>query len=120
MTLEAFLQQLRSDPQSITFDDTMAVIADNYDYTPTAFRNGNQENAAGTNEGSCKILAFGLLQQLTLEQTLQCFGDYYRIDVLQNPGTDSHQNIRQFLINGWDGVKFEGAVLSAKKLATAS
>ncbi len=115
MTLADFLERLQAEPQSISFADTMAVIEQHYHYTPTAFRNGDQHNDAGCNEGSCKILAFGVQQQLTLEQTLQCFGDYYRNDVMQNPDGDDHQNIRQFMQHGWDGVRFESnEALTAK------
>ena len=115
MTLTEFLERLQTDPQSIAFADSMAVIEQHYTYTPTGFTNGNQHNAAGSNEGSCKILAFGALHQLTIEQTLQCFGDYYRQDVLQHPDADDHQNIRQFMQHGWDGVRFEShEALTAK------
>ncbi len=107
MTLADFLEKLGTEPQSISFSDTMAVIEQHYLYTPTAFSNGNQHNDAGSNEGSCKILAFGAMHQLPAEQTLQCFGDYYRNDVMQHPDADDHQNIRQFMQHGWDGVRFE-------------
>ena len=62
-------------------------------------------NAAGSNEGSCKIFAFALHQQLTPEQTLNLFGDYYQ-DVLNDPNGTSHQNIRNFMHSGWTGIKF--------------
>ncbi len=114
MTLEQFLTQLKQQPESIQFNDTMAIIERYYDYQPTAFKNGEVENAAGSNEGSCKIFAFARLQQLPADLTLHLFGDYYRQDVLQNPDADSHQNIRQFMQSGWDGVQFDGSPLSEK------
>ena len=113
--IEEFLRRLRNDPASITFSDSMEVITSHYEYNATEFYNGDQHNAAGTNEGSCKILAFGQLQDLTVEETLQCFGDYYRLDVLQHPDADDHQNIRQFIKHGWQGVRFPDNALTEKQ-----
>ncbi len=112
MSLEEFLDQLDKNPESVEFNDTIEVIEANYSYTPTAFKNGNQENVAGQNEGSCKILAFGLLHKLDKEKTLHCFGKYYREEVLGDPDGDSHQNIRQFIQHGWDGITFMDTALT--------
>jgi hypothetical protein len=114
MTLETFLQKIDSQPQEVNFKETIAVIEAYYQYTPTAFRNGKHENAAGENEGSCKIMAFAQLHKLTPEQTLHCFGDYYRKEVLQAPDGESHQNIRQFMQHGWEGVQFSSPPLNKK------
>jgi hypothetical protein len=46
---------------------------------------------------------------------LNCFGEYYRTDVLQHPDAIDHQNIRNFIRFGWDGVRFDGAALTLKK-----
>ncbi len=51
------------------------------------------------------------MNRLTPEQTLQLFGDYYRIDVLQNPDGTDHQNIRNFIKFGWNGIAFDGKAL---------
>lgn len=114
MNIDAFLATLRNTPESIEFTDTMAVIESNYDFTPTGFTNGDTVNQADQNQGSCKLLGFAQLQQLNQAETLACFGKYYREDVLQNPEGDDHQNIRNFMQTGWDGVNFDGAPLSAK------
>lgn len=114
MELQAFLQQVRTRPDSIEFDDTMAVIDANYHFTPTAFTNGDIENEAGQNNGSCKILAFGQLHGLTKDETLACFGKFYRDDVLGDPDGDGHQNIRNLMQNGWDKVSFSAEPLSEK------
>ena len=114
MSLIPFLQRLRETPQQIEFSETIAVIEAHYDYTTTAFRNGNVENAAGQNGGSCKILAFAKLQGLSEQETLACFGRYYREDVLQHPEANDHQNIRNFMRSGWGGVVFEGQALQAR------
>lgn len=113
MKIDSFLQQLRDAPTSISFSDTLAVIEANYHFTPTAFRNGQHQNAAGQNSGSCKLFSFAQLHQLSPIQTLHCFGDYYRNDVLKNPDANDHQNIRQFIHTGWAGIHFDGDVLRA-------
>jgi hypothetical protein len=114
MQLQDFLTQLNTAPESIEFDQTMAVIEANYTFSPTAFTNGDTENEAGQNNGSCKILAFGQLNDLSVEQTLACFGKFYRDDVLMHPQGEDHQNIRNFMQSGWDKVSFKGKALSAK------
>jgi hypothetical protein len=45
------------------------------------------------------------LQELTPEGTL-AFGAYYFEDVLGNPNGTDHQNIRNFMKTGWDGIAF--------------
>jgi len=106
------LSTLEKSPAAVSFSDVMQVISDHYHYTPCRFTNGDTVNDAGTNEGSCKILAFAKLQGLDEQQTLHLFGDYYRIDVLQHPDGDDHQNIRNFMVDGWFGVAFEAEPLA--------
>ncbi len=117
MNLNIFLQKIHH-LHAINFDETMAVIAEHYHYQPTAFSNGigadKLTSAAGTNEGSCKIFAFAQLHRLTPEQTLNLFGGYYHLDVLQNPSGTDHQNIRLFIKYGWDGICFQNCALTAK------
>ena len=114
MLLSDFLTKLNTQPETIEFTDTMAVIEANYTFSETAFTNGQQSNAAGENSGSCKIFSFAQLNGLTEQQTLACFGIYYRNDVLGNPDASDHQNIRQFMINGWSGIRFYSAPLVSK------
>jgi hypothetical protein len=92
----------------------MAVIEAMYIFTPTAFKNAALLNEVGKNNGSCKIFSFAMLHNLTPQQTLYCFGDYYRKDVLLNPTGTDHQNIRNFMLTGWAGIEFEGSALKAK------
>lgn len=113
MTLEQFLKTLRSEPETIEFSDTMAVIKSDYNFTPTAFSNGEASNAADENNGSCKIFAFAQLQSLDADQTLACFGAYYRDDVLKHPDGTDHGNIRSFMANGWIGIEFDDMALTA-------
>lgn len=114
MTIADFLKKLNDAPEAISFDDTMAVVGDNYVFTPAPFANGTTLNQAGQNSGSCKLFAFALLNNLSEQQTLACFGAYYRDDVLNHPGGTDHQNIRNFMKTGWSGIKFERMPLAAK------
>lgn len=114
MLIESFLEKLKCSPELVEFADTMAVIECNYEFTQVAFSNGLQKNGSGENSGSCKLFAFTLLQGFNQQQTLACFGTYYRDDVLLHPDNDDHQNIRQFMINGWAGITFIADALTAK------
>jgi hypothetical protein len=51
---------------------------------------------------------------LDKEQTLACFGKFYRDDVLKNPSGTDHENIRSFMACGWDAVEFEAEALKPK------
>lgn len=114
MLLESFLQKLNDSPENIEFDDTMSVIDSLYVFTTTSFKNGDLVNEAGQNSGSCKLFSFARLHNLTPEQTLACFGSYYREDVLKHPENSDHQNIRNFMKSGWPGIKFDSEPLKAK------
>jgi hypothetical protein len=117
MLLTSFIENIKNNVP-VSFDETMAVISENYTYQPTEFYNGLNEdrliNAAGTNEGSCKIFAFAQLHQFDQQQTLSLFGDFYRVDVLNNPAGSGHQNIRNFMRYGWDGIRFNSKPLIEK------
>ncbi|WP_116473791.1 HopJ type III effector protein [Zobellella maritima] len=114
MNLSELQHKLHNNPETIEFSDTMAVIDALYEFTPTAFTNGELCNEAGQNNGSCKLFAFARLQDLTEPQTLACFGAFYRHDVLQHPAGSDHQNIRNFIKTGWPGVEFAGQPLIPK------
>ena len=45
---------------------------------------------------------------------LQLWGQYYR-DVKANPDGDDHQNIRNFMKYGWEGVPFENGIALTRK-----
>ena len=115
MNLQDYLNLLNNDPARLEFSDTIDVIEALYDFNPVAFRNGDAENAPGENNGSCKLFAFAQLQGFDEQQTLNCFGAYYRDDVLNNPDGDDHQNIRNFIKTGWSGIRFTGTALTPKQ-----
>ncbi|HCS06392.1 type III effector [Pseudomonas lundensis] len=95
------------------FADTLAFIAEHYDYQPQAFTNGDVENAAGQNEGSCKTVGLALLEGLSDQETLLAFGEHYR-SVLATPEGSDHGNIRALIAHGLAGVKFTARPLTRK------
>ena len=111
MNLSQFLNLLNDSPSRVEFSDSIALIDSLYLFTPTAFRNGNAASSVAQNHGSCKILSFGQIQLFDEQQTLRCFGDFYQ-GVVDTPEGVDHQNIRQFMLNGWNGVVFEGCALT--------
>ncbi|KEY19109.1 HopJ type III effector protein [Kaistella antarctica] len=105
------LEQVKQKPEDIGFKEVIAYIDEQYDFTPTKFKNGNTINEANENNGSCKIFSFAKLNDLSKEDTLSLFGAFYRDDVLGNPEGTDHQNIRNFMEFGWQGISFEGEAL---------
>ncbi len=114
MIIQQFKTKLKVSPTEINFAETMQVIEDNYTFTPTTFTNGNIKNNAGENSGSCKLFAFAKLQKLQKEETLFCFGEHYK-NVLEDANGDSHQNIRNFMKTGFEGLSFASDALELKK-----
>ncbi len=118
MTITELLTLIKTQPENINFDDVITVIDSEYTYSPSGFSNGSGNariiNQAGTNEGSCKIFYFAKLNHLTKQQTLNCFGKYYREDVLKNPDGKDHANIRTLMTYSLDDIKFDIPALAAK------
>jgi hypothetical protein len=112
--LERFFIQLSTEPQTISFQQSIGIIDQMYHFQPCAFKNGSLQNQAGENIGACSILAFGLLHQLSEPQTLYMFGDFYQA-VLASPKGDDHLNIRNFMRSGWDGIEFTEQPLRLKE-----
>jgi hypothetical protein len=97
---------------SITFSDVLTFIADHYQHVPTAFKNGEASNAANENQGSAKVFAFAKIHELSKDDTLLLFGEHYQSVIANADGSD-HQNIRQFIKTGWEGIAFTGDALIA-------
>ena len=111
---EQLLQLITASKEnSIQFTDVIALIEKYYTHQPTAFKNGEAYNEATQNQGSAKVLSFAKLNNLSAEETLYLFAEHYQA-VLAHPDATDHQNIRQFMANGWAGVVFEGEALTAK------
>ncbi|MDB4198945.1 HopJ type III effector protein [Polaribacter sp.] len=114
MTIREFKTKLKTTPTAISFKETMQVIEDHYNFNPTVFTNGDTINNAGENNGSCKLFAFAMHQEFTKEATLLCFGEHYQ-SVLEDKNGTSHQNIRNFMQTGFNGLSFENEALTLKK-----
>lgn len=108
------IEEIKNSPEDIGFNEVIAHIDENYDFKPTKFTNGNMINEAGQNNGSCKIFSFARLHNLSKDETLALFGEFYRNDVLRNPEGTDHQNIRNFIESGWEGISFKGEALTKK------
>jgi hypothetical protein len=113
MTIQQFKTKLKASPTTIAFAETMQIIEGNYNFTPTAFTNGELRNSVGENTGSSKIFAFAKHQKLTKQATLFCFGAHYQT-VLEDDNGSSHQNIRNFMKTGFEGLSFESEAISLK------
>ena len=92
------------------FEDTLELIARFFEYQPMRFFNGPLDNAAGENEGACRVFCLAQYCNLNEADTLQLFAEHYR-QVLDDPAGDSHGNIRQFMTTGWSGIRFDGQPL---------
>ncbi|WEK33891.1 MAG: HopJ type III effector protein [Candidatus Pseudobacter hemicellulosilyticus] len=103
----------RSKNNSLPFKEVLEFIDAHYQHQPTAFKNGEAYNEATQNQGSARVFSFAQLNQLSREDTLLLFAEHYQV-VLNTPEGTDHQNIRQFMKHGWDGVVFEGVALTAK------
>lgn len=121
MTLNELLDAIQTQPENVQFNDVIDTINNEYTYSPSKFTNGLGDdivtNDSETNEGSCKILAFAVLNELSTEQTLSCFGRYYREDVLQHPDGSDHANIRVLMKHTLDDVFFYDTVLVKRSLS---
>ena len=115
MNISELLSKLSSSPDAVQFDEVISVIDESYNFSPCRFSNGAAVNEAGQNNGSCKVFAFAKRHNLSEQQTLHCFGEYYRKDVLANPDGADHQNIRNFMVTGWSGINFDDVPLRDKQ-----
>ena len=117
MKIDAFLERIKRG-ERVTFKETMTVIEENFIYTPVQFSNGLGDdpvvNPAGKNEGSCKIFALGRRLGLSKEETASLFGELYWDDVREHPDGTDHANIRTFLRDSWEGIRFEAEPLEPR------
>ena len=113
ISLRDFRANLRN--RNHPFSETLAFIASAYDYQPSRFINGNVENSAGENEGSCKTLGMAVLEGFTTEEALLAFGEHYR-SVLATPSGNDHRNIRALIETGLPGVRFDQQPLTRKSV----
>jgi AraC-like DNA-binding protein len=110
MNLKDLLAAVYGNSQTLTFQQVLEAIDAEFDFTPSAFVNGQQQNNETENQGSCKVLSFASQAGLSEAHTLRLFAEHYR-SVMANPDGNDHQNIRQFMQQGWKGVSFEKKAL---------
>lgn len=108
------IELVKKAPERINFTAVIEYIDEHYDFIPTSFTNGETTNEPNKNNGSCKVFSFAKLNGLSKEETLALFGKYYRDDVLKNPEGTDHQNIRNFMKSGWEGISIDGNALRKK------
>mmetsp|Transcript_21049 Transcript_21049/g.61210 ORF Transcript_21049/g.61210 Transcript_21049/m.61210 type:complete len:144 (-) Transcript_21049:188-619(-) len=111
---ELFNANMEMSADDLTFEEVMEMIDENYESQLLEFKNGDMLNKAGENEGSAKVLSYAALSELSKEETLKLWGQYYR-DVKATPDGDDHQNIRNFMKTGWEGVPFENGIALTRK-----
>ncbi len=99
--------------KTVNFATVLEHIESLYTHTPTGFTNGAQRNESTQNQGSAKVFGFAKAEGLSKEDTLLLFAEHY-YSVLDTPNDADHQNIRQFMLKGWDGITFDGVVLEKK------
>jgi HopJ type III effector protein len=111
---EVFNANVEMDADNLTFEEVMEVIDTHYESQLLEFKNGDMLNKQGENEGSAKLLSYAALSGMEKETTLKLWGQYYR-EVLNDPNGTSHQNIRNFMKYGWEGVPFENGIALTRK-----
>ncbi|MGV7105874.1 HopJ type III effector protein [Flavobacterium sp. U410] len=112
MTINNLLEAVQNS-EILEFSVVIAVIDTHFEFTPTTFTNGSATNEANSNNGSCKVFSFAKMNQLSPSETLFLFGEHYQ-KVLATPTETDHQNIRNFMQTGWEGISFEGNALVLK------
>ncbi|WP_320827676.1 HopJ type III effector protein [Reinekea sp.] len=112
-SLQQLLAAVYEQPESLVFDQVLNAINAEFDFSPTAFSNGELRNSAEQNQGSCQVLSFAHQAGLSQTHTLSLFAEHYRA-VLADPGGSNHANIRQFIQRGWRGVSFAQTPLTKR------
>ncbi|MCL9770621.1 HopJ type III effector protein [Flavobacterium sp. HXWNR69] len=110
MTVEALINKVKQS-EILSFAEVIATIDANYSFTPSFFKNGDVVNEENQNNGSCKVFSFAKIHKLSEKETLFLFGEHYQ-KVLETPSDADHQNIRNFIKFGWNGIAFEKEALS--------
>lgn len=114
---DLFNANLEMSGDDLKFEEFIELCDEQYEYGLIEFKNGDIVNKPGENDGSAKVLSYAALGQLDKDTTLKLWGQYYR-DVVATPDGTDHQNIRNFMKNGWDGVDFYNGVALTKKVGT--
>ncbi len=92
---------------SAIFTDVLSFIEARYTYTPTAFKNGQQRNAANENQGSAKVCFFCATQWLRSGANPQPICRTLCFKYLQHLMELIIKISASLCSTGWDGVQFE-------------
>lgn len=111
---ELFNANVEMNSGDLMFEDVIEMIDSHYESQLLEFKNGDMLNKQGQNEGSAKVLSYAALSEMDKDTTLKLWGQYYR-EVLADKDGDSHQNIRNFMKYGWEGVPFENGISLTRK-----
>jgi hypothetical protein len=111
---ELFNANLEMTGDSLMFEEFIELCDEQYEYGLIEFKNGDIVNMPGENDGSAKVLSYAALAGFDKDMTLKLWGQYYR-DVLATPDGNDHQNIRNFMKTGWEGVDFYNGIALTKK-----
>ena len=111
---ELFNANLEMSGESLMFEEFITLCDEQYEDGLIEFKNGDIVNKAGENHGSAKVLSYAALAGFDKDMTLKLWGQYYR-DVLATPDGNDHQNIRNFMKYGWEGVDFYNGIALTKK-----
>jgi hypothetical protein len=111
---ELFNANIEMSSDDLMFEDVIEMIDTHYESQLLEFKNGDVLNRQGENEGSGKVLSYAALSGMDKDATLKLWGQHYR-QVLADKDGDSHQNIRNFMKYGWEGVPFENGIALTRK-----
>jgi hypothetical protein len=101
--INSLLEGLKNN--TITFKEVLEFIDADITHAARAFKNGEAFNEATQNQGSAKVFTFAQKHNMSAADTLYLFAEHYQA-VLATPEAVDHQNIRQFMIHGWQGIQF--------------
>mmetsp|Transcript_29928 Transcript_29928/g.62989 ORF Transcript_29928/g.62989 Transcript_29928/m.62989 type:complete len:213 (+) Transcript_29928:56-694(+) len=111
---QLFNANLEMSGDDLMFEEFITLCDEQYESGLIEFKNGDIVNMPGENEGSAKVLSYAALADFDKEMTLKLWGQFYR-DVLATPDGTDHQNIRNFMKYGWEGVDFYNGIALTKK-----
>jgi len=114
---DLFNANLEMSGDDLMFQEFIDMCDEQYEDGLIEFKNGDIVNKPNENHGSAKVLSYAALADFDKETTLKLWGQYYR-DVKATPDGDDHQNIRNFMKYGWDGVDFYAGIALTKKVGT--
>lgn len=109
-----FSESIKNDENfynSITYQQTIDFIDKHYCYFAVPFKCGDITYEPNVKTGAAKIFSFGLMTQMTKDQTLRLFGEYYR----DLKPTDDRPNVKNFIDYGWNGISFSSGLAIVSK-----